>query len=103
MAEVTLAGVTKRYGETVAVRGVDLTVADGEFVTLLRPSGCGKTTTLHMVAGLIAPTAGVITLGGRLLAEAARWPLQTPAKRKPGVAFQPSAPWADMPHARVAQ
>ncbi len=72
MAEVTLAGVAKRYGPTVAVRGVNLTVADGEFVTLLGPSGCGKTTTLHMVAGLIPPTEGVITIGGRVVADAAR-------------------------------
>ena len=72
MAEVTLAGVTKQYGDAVAVRGVDLTVADGEFVTLLGPSGCGKTTTLHMVAGLIAPTDGIITIGGRVVADAAR-------------------------------
>ncbi|MEA2910125.1 MAG: putative spermidine/putrescine transport system ATP-binding protein, partial [Bradyrhizobium sp.] len=50
MAGVVLDEVHKVYGDTVAVRNVDLQVAPGEFVTLLGPSGCGKTTCLRMVA-----------------------------------------------------
>jgi iron(III) transport system ATP-binding protein len=96
MAEVTLAGITKRYGDARAVRGVDLTVADGEFVTLLGPSGCGKTTTLHMVAGLIVPTDGVITIGGRVVADAARRRFVPPDKRNLGMVFQSYALWPHM-------
>ena len=96
MAEVTLTGITKRYGEAVAVRGVDLMVADGEFVTLLGPSGCGKTTTLHMVAGLISPTTGIITIGGRVVADAARGRFVPPNKRNLGMVFQSYALWPHM-------
>lgn len=96
MAEVTLTGITKRYGDAVAVRGVDLIVADGEFVTLLGPSGCGKTTTLHMVAGLIPPTTGLITIGGRVVADAARGRFVPPNKRNLGMVFQSYALWPHM-------
>ena len=96
MAEVTLTAVTKRYGETVAVRGVDLSVADGEFVTLLGPSGCGKTTTLHMVAGLIVPSEGVIAIGGRIVADAARGRFVPPNRRNLGMVFQSYALWPHM-------
>ncbi|MDQ6603697.1 MAG: ABC transporter ATP-binding protein [Chloroflexota bacterium] len=96
MAEVTLTGVTKRYGDAVAVRGVDLAVADGEFVTLLGPSGCGKTTTLHMVAGLIPPTSGVIAIGGRVVADAVRGRFVPPNKRNLGMVFQSYALWPHM-------
>src|SRR5258708_3577044 len=96
MAEVTLTSVTKQYGDAVAVRGVDLTVADGAFVTLLGPSGCGKTTTLHMVAGLIAPTAGTIAIGGRIVADAARGRFVPPNKRNLGMVFQSYALWPHM-------
>ena len=96
MAEVTLTGVTKRYGDAVAVRGVDLAVADGEFVTLLGPSGCGKTTTLHMVAGLIPPTSGVIAIGGRVVADTARGRFVPPNKRNLGMVFQSYALWPHM-------
>ncbi len=100
MAEVTLTGVTKRYGDAVAVRGVDLAVADGEFVTLLGPSGCGKTTTLHMVAGLIPPTSGVIAIGGRVVADAASGRFVPPNKRNLGMVFQSYALW---PHMTLAE
>ncbi len=64
MAEVRLSGVTKRFEETTAVDGMDLTVADGEFVVLLGPTGAGKTTTLRLVAGLEKPDEGRIEIGG---------------------------------------
>ena len=57
-----LAGVTKRFGEFVAVDSLDLTVPQGSFFALLGPSGCGKTTTLRMVAGLERPSSGSIHL-----------------------------------------
>jgi spermidine/putrescine transport system ATP-binding protein len=63
-ADLTLSGVTKRFGGFTAVDDLDLEVASGQFFALLGPSGCGKTTTLRMVAGLEEPTAGTITIGG---------------------------------------
>jgi len=63
--DVALRGVTKRFGELVAVDDIDLAVHPGEFLALLGPSGCGKTTTLRMIAGFDEPTAGEIEIGGR--------------------------------------
>jgi len=63
-AAVRLEGVVKRYGEVVAVAGLDLEVRDGEFFSMLGPSGSGKTTTLRMIAGFEPPTAGGIHLHG---------------------------------------
>ncbi|MCO5996947.1 ABC transporter ATP-binding protein [Actinoallomurus rhizosphaericola] len=68
VAAIELRGVVKSFqshGETVtAVRGVDLTIAEGEFFSLLGPSGCGKTTTMRMIAGFDEPTEGQIILHG---------------------------------------
>jgi len=64
MAEIRLEGVTKRFGQTAAIDGIDLTVRDGEFVVLLGPTGAGKTTTLRVVAGLERPEAGRVSIGG---------------------------------------
>ncbi|GAB1689553.1 ABC transporter ATP-binding protein [Krasilnikovia sp. M28-CT-15] len=61
--DLRLAGVTKRFGAVTAVDALDLTVPAGSFFALLGASGCGKTTTLRMVAGLEEPTAGRILLG----------------------------------------
>jgi ABC-type sugar transport system ATPase subunit len=55
----------KRYGAIAALEGLDLDVANGEFLVVLGPSGCGKTTLLRVVAGLEAPTAGRILIGER--------------------------------------
>ncbi|HEY1333982.1 MAG TPA: ABC transporter ATP-binding protein [Myxococcaceae bacterium] len=63
--DVRLVGVRKAYGNVVAVAGVDLAIAPGEFFTLLGPSGSGKTTTLRMIAGFEAPDQGRIELAGR--------------------------------------
>jgi spermidine/putrescine ABC transporter ATP-binding subunit len=63
-AAINLAGLVKHYGASVAVDGVSLDVAPGEFVSLLGSSGSGKTTILMMVAGFVIPNAGTILLGG---------------------------------------
>ncbi|MDP9143524.1 MAG: ABC transporter ATP-binding protein [Actinomycetota bacterium] len=63
--DVRLSGVSKRYGDVVAVRSLDLEVLRGEFFTLLGPSGSGKTTTLRMIAGFEEPDSGTVELGGR--------------------------------------
>ncbi len=68
MAAVVLRGITKRFpgaAGVVAIDGLDLEIKDGEFFALLGPSGCGKTTLLRTIAGLEAPTAGTIEIGGR--------------------------------------
>ena len=65
-AAISLRGVRKEFpGGVVAVHGLDLDIADGEFVTLLGPSGSGKTTVLRMIAGFERPTAGTVSLRGR--------------------------------------
>jgi sn-glycerol 3-phosphate transport system ATP-binding protein len=69
MAQVEFCNVTRRYpggraGDLVALKGLDLTVADGEFLILVGPSGCGKSTALRLLAGLDKPTSGEIKIGG---------------------------------------
>ncbi len=64
-AAVGLESVVKRFGDVVAVEGINLEIADGEFFSMLGPSGSGKTSTLRMIAGFEAPTQGTIRLHGR--------------------------------------
>ena len=66
MAEVSLDQVVKVFDDSIAVKGVDLQIADGEFCVLVGPSGCGKTTTLRMVAGLESISHGELRVDGRL-------------------------------------
>jgi len=63
MSGVTFEHVTKRFGDSVAVDGLDLEVADRELMVLLGPSGCGKTTALRMIAGLESVTSGSLRIG----------------------------------------
>jgi putative spermidine/putrescine transport system ATP-binding protein len=63
-SDIRLNGVRKVYGDVVAVAGIDLEIARGEFFTMLGPSGSGKTTTLRMIAGFELPDAGTIELAG---------------------------------------
>ena len=64
MSFLTLTGIQKRFGTTVAVEDFNLSATRGEFVSFLGPSGCGKTTTLRMIAGFEVPTAGTIVVDG---------------------------------------
>ncbi len=82
MAEVVLAGVTKRFGAHTALDNVSLTVPNGAFVVLLGPTGAGKTTTLRMISGLDAPDAGTVHIGGRPMAGL------TPSQRNVAMVFQ---------------
>src|SRR5882724_2299557 len=63
--EVAVVGVTKRFGETVAVKDLSLTIPHGSYCCLLGPSGCGKTTILRMIAGHERPTTGDVRIGGQ--------------------------------------
>src|SRR5690349_18258192 len=64
MADVRIQGVTKSFGDTVAINDLDLAIKDGEFVVLLGPTGAGKTTTLRLIAGLERPDSGTIHIAG---------------------------------------
>ncbi|GAA3376136.1 ABC transporter ATP-binding protein [Streptomyces racemochromogenes] len=63
--DVRLAGISKHYGSFTAVQPLDLTIPQGSFFALLGASGCGKTTTLRMIAGLEEPSTGTVSLGDR--------------------------------------
>jgi len=67
MANVELRNVTKQYGTVEVIHGIDMQVADGEFIVIVGPSGCGKSTLLRMVAGLEAITGGEIVIGERVV------------------------------------
>jgi NitT/TauT family transport system ATP-binding protein len=80
-AAVELAGLDKRFGPVQALDGIELTVADGEFVSLIGPSGCGKSTLLRVVADLEQPTGGTVLVAGRS-------PRQARLDQEYGMAFQ---------------
>jgi ABC-2 type transport system ATP-binding protein len=61
---IRLQGLTKRYGKFTAVDGIDLDVPRGELFGLLGPNGAGKTTSIRMIAGILRPTSGTVTVGG---------------------------------------
>jgi spermidine/putrescine transport system ATP-binding protein len=92
--DVELIGVTKRFGDVVAVDRMDLRIARGSFYSFLGPSGCGKTTTLRMIAGFEQPTEGEIMLAGRPIAGV------PPYRRNVNTVFQH---YALFPHMDVAQ
>jgi multiple sugar transport system ATP-binding protein len=82
MAEVTLLGISKSYGATLALSDVSMTIPDGAFVVLLGPTGAGKTTTLRLIAGLDRPDAGDIRIDGTSVLP------DTPAQRDVAMVFQ---------------
>jgi iron(III) transport system ATP-binding protein len=96
MAGIEIEGLAKRFGAVTAVRDLSLRVADREFVTLLGPSGCGKTTLLRLIAGFVAPDAGVIRVGAVTLSTPAA--VVPPERRGMGMVFQNYAVW---PHRTV--
>ena len=67
MADVSLRGVRKSYGDLEVIHGIDMEIAAGELIVIVGPSGCGKSTLLRMVAGLEQITGGEISIGGRVV------------------------------------
>ena len=89
---IEFVGVVKRFGDAVAVAGIDLAIRRGELVTFLGPSGCGKTTSLRLIAGLELPSAGHLRIAGR---DVSRDPA---SERNVGMVFQS---YALFPHVSV--
>src|SRR6476469_1185098 len=90
MASLQLVDVTKQFGSTSIIKGINLAVEDGEFVVLVGPSGCGKSTLLRMVSGLDSASSGKIVIGGRDVAKL------TPAERGIAMVFQSYALYPHM-------
>jgi ABC-type sugar transport system ATPase subunit len=90
VAAVRFTGVDKRYGDVVAVRGLSLDIADGEFMVLVGPSGSGKTTALRMLAGLESISGGEIAIGERVVNRI------TPRERDIAMVFQDYALYPQM-------
>ena len=94
--DISLRGVTKRFGKVTAVSDLTLDIAAGEFHTFLGPSGCGKTTTLRMIAGLEDPDNGEIFIGGRCVYSSQKRTFIAAGDRNVGFAFQNYALWPHM-------
>ena len=94
MASLVLSDVHKRYGKVQALAGINLEVADGEFLVVVGPSGCGKTTALRVAAGLEEPTSGSIRIGERDVTRLA------PSRRNVSMVFQN---FALFPHLTAGQ
>ena len=94
MTGLDLKDVTKRFGDTSVIHGVNLTVEPGEFCVFVGPSGCGKSTLLRMIAGLEDTSSGTIAIGGRDMTHV------DPADRGVAMVFQS---YALYPHLTVAE
>ena len=93
MSQLRLSGIHKSFGAIETIKGIDLDIAEGEFVVFVGPSGCGKSTLLRMISGLEAVTSGEIRIGGRDVTNV------PPAQRGIAMVFQS---YALFPHMNVA-
>ena len=100
MSRIELRNIDKYYGDNRVLKGIDLTIEDGDFMTLLGPSGCGKTTTLRVISGLEKPQNGTMTIDGVTMIDAPNAFYEEPSKRGLNLVFQSYALW---PHMTVYQ
>ena len=96
MSKITLSGITKRFSDVVALKGIDLEVKDGSFTTLLGPSGCGKTTLLRSLSGLETPDEGKIKIQDKVVFSSEDNINLSSKKRNMGMVFQSYALWPHM-------
>ena len=94
MVAVHLTNVRKSFGPVEVLKGIDLSIEDGEFAVFVGPSGCGKSTLLRMICGLDEVTSGTVAIGGEIVNDV------PPAKRGIAMVFQS---YALYPHMTVAQ
>ncbi|MFK4808834.1 ABC transporter ATP-binding protein [Devosia sp. ZW T5_3] len=94
MSGLSLRGIQKSFGHTAILHGVDLDIADGEFVVFVGPSGCGKSTLLRVIAGLETASGGTLSIGSRDVTEL------DPSLRRVAMVFQS---YALYPHMSVAE
>ncbi len=88
MPDVIVSDLRKQFGEVSVLKGVSVTIEDGEFFTLLGPSGCGKSTTLNCIAGLEQPTSGRIAVADQTFVDTGRKVFLPPEARNLGMVFQ---------------
>jgi multiple sugar transport system ATP-binding protein len=98
MVNITAKNLTKKYGNTIAVKDLNLQIKDKEFFVFLGPSGCGKTTTLFAIAGLIKIDAGEIWIGDELVSSTEKGIHKAPQERGIAMVFQD---YAIYPHMTV--
>jgi len=96
MSSVSFQQVTKIFGTTTVLHGIDLTIQDGHFMSFLGPSGCGKTTCLRIVAGLEKNSGGEVKIDDDIVSNPERNIFVPPEKRRVGMVFQSYAVWPHM-------
>src|SRR5829696_8880681 len=94
MASVELSAIVKAFGDTSVLKGIDLSIRDGEFLTLVGPSGCGKSTLIRIIAGLESQDEGSVSIGGAPVDH------MRPHERRVAMVFQS---YALYPHMTVRQ
>src|SRR5699024_7825809 len=99
MSRIELKDINKYFGKNHVLKDINLVIEDGDFMTLLAPSGCGKTTTLRTITGLEDPQEGIITIGKKEIVNSETKTYTPSSKRDLSLVFQSYALW---PHMKVS-